>query len=255
MKKTKQSGQEGRKAKGQKQERPRACAGETVVIPITDEQGKEQVRVSFSRREYAELKAMCGHLDCSMQQLFILALTTELAKREAARTPTPADPPGGGNAQTAEKLKAMEDPIYISAGLVHLLGNGLAGALTGDHPVDSTLALAGGGVDTFAQALAEDVQRSWEQAHDAAIEGRNERETCEQLGLHLREAAAFTHAACHALARNVATNGDPLWREIGEAYTSLAARAFRFLDVYHKEVPVHPYRPEPLAVVKPEVAA
>ena len=174
------------------------------------------------------------------------------ATPDAGAQPREAQP--AANATGGKSLLQLEEPIYISAGLVSLLGKGLAGALAINQPITSTRNLAGSGLQSFADVLAEDVHRSWEKVHDAAHEGRNERETCEQLRRHLMEAAGFSHSACHALANHAACLGDVRWREIGEAYEALAARAFRFLNMYHKDVPVHPYRPELLAVVKPEVA-
>lgn len=245
----------------------RASADETVIIQITHEDGREWARVPFSRLEHSALKAVCDLRACTMQELFNEAVSTVLGlpTPASAGSETAAPQPGGEGAATPqpgvgdtaarEKLRALEDPINISVGLVYLLGYGLAGALSKDHPVVSTVSAAACRVGQCAEALAADVSRSWDQAYDAAIQGRDERETCAKLGLHLREAAAFTHAASHALAKTVADDGDPQWVAIKEAYTALAARAFRFLDVYHKEVPVHPFRPEPMAVVKPEVAA
>ena len=57
-----------------------ATADDTVIIQITDEQGREQVRVPFSRLEHAELKAECERRGCTMQELFIAALVAGLDK-------------------------------------------------------------------------------------------------------------------------------------------------------------------------------
>ena len=55
-------------------------ADETVIIQITHEDGREHVRVPFSRLEHAELKAECERRGCTMQELFIAALVAGLDK-------------------------------------------------------------------------------------------------------------------------------------------------------------------------------
>lgn len=85
--KTKQSGQDGRKAKQKKQATPRArgyrkCpADDTVIVQITHEDGREWARVPFSRLEHSALKAVCDLRACTMQELFNEAVATELASR------------------------------------------------------------------------------------------------------------------------------------------------------------------------------
>ena len=88
MKKNQNRGQQqaGRNRKVN-QPRVRARADETVIIQITDEQGREWARVPFSRLEHSALKAVCDLRGCTMKELFDQAVTAGLAQ--------PAEPAPG----------------------------------------------------------------------------------------------------------------------------------------------------------------
>ena len=255
MKKNQNRGQQqaGRNRKVN-QPRVRARADETVIIQITDEQGREWARVPFSRLEHSALKAVCDLRGCTMKELFDQAVTATLAQPGSPPPPAAPPQPGGTAAASApppgdnskahlgdgKRLGAVEDAVRMGMAVVHLLGNCLATNrdVQGHGSVGSGFVSAG--------ALLEDqLNSTWQQWCDSRTTDRALPNLCE-LESSVRMAAAFSHAAAHTCAINfeASLNIPGLscgYRELGNL---LADRLLAVVE------------PEPrLMVNSPEVAA
>ena len=275
--KTKQSGQDGRKAKQKKQATPRArgyrkCpADDTVIVQITHEDGREWARVPFSRLEHSALKAVCDLRACTMQELFNEAVATDLDRRGV--TPTPAPQPGipaieqaeqtQGNAaatpsakhdERRHRLADIEEDIAEASAMVKLLGE----AVGGYH--QNAGRRNGGrvclGLSLLSTKLADDLEDHWDAAFQVDVQpDEQQARHCEELLLrNLHEAAAFTHAACLALGDIAAFTHPTDWKQMGEAYAALGRRlSLRVLAIVDAATP--PARQAAPSTVKAEVAA
>lgn len=116
----------------------------------------------------------------------------------------------------------LEHGIKEASGMVALLG----GALSGDY---QTSGMARGdsmgcGVNTLAMNIAHELLAGFNAAVDEQRAGKDTTEKDAALRLSLNEAAAFSHAACVALADRVGFS-HPEWRQMREAYAALASRS------------------------------
>ena len=282
MKKTKQSGQHGRKSKTETQPRKRAhdyrkCpADEKVFIQLTDEQGRKWARVRFSRLEYTALQAVCSMRACTMQELCNEAVATELA-RGGVTLPAAAQPglaaieraeqskPEGPGAsapaaplteqdERRHRLADIEEDVAEVSAMVKLLGLALAGyqEIAGWRNGGKVCL----GLSLLSTKLADDLEDHWDAAFqvDVKPDDRQAQHNERQLLVNLNEAAAFTHAASLALADVAASTHSTDWKQMGKAYEALGHRlSLRVLSIVDAATP--PARQTTPNTVNAEVAA